>query len=205
METNFTYLHNQRIIYSKYPDAVASKEYDWGWYYENPVSGYYRVLWKDIKICYIGHLKYIMHSLSYLNQGISYGDFAGACLYISNSTNGFLHDNFTYSSNKLLEMIDEAYYREQHPPQTRPRRIVFKVNSGLTSQEKMAIAGKLIKNKRFTQEKIYNAMLIINETDYITNRKLASLIGCTVRTVQRNMSIELKEERKILNKQYEKV
>ena len=48
-------------------------------------------------------------------------------------------------------------------------------------------------------------MLYIHEQGNITIPKIAKALKCTTRTVYRHMSEELKEEKQLLNKQYEKV
>ena len=47
-------------------------------------------------------------------------------------------------------------------------------------------------------------MLYIHENSLITVNKIAKVLKCTTRTIYRHMSEELKEEKKLLNKQYEK-
>ena len=62
---------------------------------------------------------------------------------------------------------------------------------------------KLIgRTKRITQDDIYNCMLEINNNgDKITISKLAKLLKCTSRTIHRNMCVELKREKELLNEQ----
>ena len=48
-------------------------------------------------------------------------------------------------------------------------------------------------------------MLIIHEQETITIPKLAKALNCTTRTIYRNIGEELKQEKKLLNKQYEKI
>ena len=49
-------------------------------------------------------------------------------------------------------------------------------------------------------ESIYECMLHINDDkQIITMSKLANILNCSVRTVQRNMDLELKPERDLLN------
>ena len=55
------------------------------------------------------------------------------------------------------------------------------------------------------QDDIYEAMLYIHEQGQITVPKLAKVLKCTTRTIYRHMSEELKEEKKLLNNQYEKI
>ena len=91
------------------------------------------------------------------------------------------------------------------PPKNRLRKVVFKDSSGLTTIEKLKIVGKIIgQAKGIKQDDIYEAMLYIYEDQLITIPKIAEILKCTTRTIYRHMSEELKEEKQLLNKQYEK-
>jgi predicted transcriptional regulator len=78
---------------------------------------------------------------------------------------------------------------------------------GLTMQEKLSIVGSLIgRNKRITPETIYDAMVFINDSGKkITISGIANMLGCTTRTIHRNMNDSLKKEKTVLNNEYEKV
>ena len=72
----------------------------------------------------------------------------------------------------------------------------------MEKKEKLSIVGKLIGRKKITQDKIYSMMLEINDMGArITIRYLADLLGCSTRTLYRNMGEELKKEKDILNSQ----
>ncbi len=63
------------------------------------------------------------------------------------------------------------------------------------------IAGK---GKQRKEEDIYDAMLYIHEQDKITIDNLSKTLKCSKRTIYRNMGEELKREKLLLNKEYEK-
>ena len=89
------------------------------------------------------------------------------------------------------------------PPKNKLRKVIFKINSGLTKEEKLKIVGILIgRAKRITEDNIYECMLEINDNNNkITIAKLAKLLNCTSRTIHRNMGVELKREKELLNEQ----
>ena len=78
--------------------------------------------------------------------------------------------------------------------------MIFKDSSGLTLSEKLSIVGQLIGRSKLNEETIYQCMLDINDNgDKITIRWMAELLGVSQRTVHRNMSKELKQEKQKLN------
>ena len=71
----------------------------------------------------------------------------------------------------------------------------------LSISEKLKIVGKLIgRAKRFSEEDIYESMLYIHANgDKITVNKISLALGCSDRTIHRNMSNQIKEEKDLLN------
>jgi hypothetical protein len=104
-------------------------------------------------------------------------------------------------------MISNVFVIGGEPPVNKKRKIIFKDYSGLTASEKMSIVGKLIgRSSKVDEESIYQCMLDINDFgDRITWNKVASLLNCSTRTVQRNISKQLKEEKELLNQENEKI
>ena len=75
----------------------------------------------------------------------------------------------------------------------------------MTTIEKLQIVGKIIGgSKGIKQDDVYETMLYLHEESKITIPRIAKALKCTNRTVYRHMSEELKNEKKLLNKQYEK-
>ena len=69
-------------------------------------------------------------------------------------------------------------------------------------RQKLSIVGKLIGRKSITENEIYDAMLLINDCGIkITVARLAENLGCSTRTIYRNMGNELKKEKELLNQQ----
>jgi len=132
-------------------------------------------------------------------------EFKNLAEYICYENNGFI--TFEVPDQILNSMIYEVYMEDlDHPPKNRLRKIVFKDSSGLTTIDKLKIVGQIIgQAKGIKQDDVYEAMLYIHEQGKITIPKIATALKCTKRTIYRHMSEELKEEKQLLNKQYEKV
>ena len=95
----------------------------------------------------------------------------------------------------------------ERPPKNKLRKVVFKDSTGLSKVEKLKIVGKLIGRKsNIDEEIIYQCMLDLNEKgEKITIGRLAGLLNCSSRTIHRNMSKELKQEKDLLNIENEKI
>ena len=145
-----------------------------------------------------------MLTLWYLNPVLDKDKFKELAEYIIYKQNGFV----TFSiGNKLIKQVVEDVFKQDLdvPPKNRLRKVVFKDSSGLSTTEKLQIVGKLIgQAKGIKQDDVYEAMLYIHEHSKITIDKLAQSLKCTKRTIYRHMSQELKEEKQLLNLQYEK-
>jgi hypothetical protein len=98
-------------------------------------------------------------------------------------------------------MIRDVLTNGGEPPVNKKRKILFKDYSGLTPNEKMSIVGTLIGRSSYVDgEAIYQCMLDINDTGKkITWAKVAGLLNCSTRTIQRNINDCLKKEKAILN------
>ena len=202
---NLKYLNDNRIIYRRYSSDVPTSSHSWGWYYTNGTHGYYAMFNNKAKINTIRSLKWHLLTLWYLNPELNKDKFIQLAEYIIYKENGFV--TFNIGSKLINKVIDDIFKQDlDTPPKNRLRKIVFKDSSGLTTIEKLKIVGKIIgQAKGIKQDDIYEAMLYIHEQDKITIPKIASALKCTERTIYRHMSKELKEEKQLLNKQYEKV
>jgi len=56
-------------------------------------------------------------------------------------------------------------------------------------------------SSNLSESEIYDAMIIVNSKEKITISKLANYLGCSTRTIYRNMGNELKKEKELLNRQ----
>ena len=202
---NLTYLNNNRIIYRRYSSDIPTSSHSWGWYYAEGTHGYYALFNNKAKINTIRSLKWHLLTLWYLNPELDKTKFTQLAEYIIYKQNEFVTFNI---GNKLINKVIEDVFKQDldHPPKNRLRKIVFKDSSGLSTVEKLQIVGQIIgQAKGIKEDDIYEAMLYIHEQGIITIPKIANALKCTTRTVYRHMSEELKEEKQILNKQYEKV
>ena len=202
---NLKYLNDNRIIYRRYSSDIPTKQYSWGWHYANGTYGYYSMFNSKAKINTIRSLKWHLLTLWYLNPELDKTKFTQLAEYIIYKENGFVTFNI---GSKLIKQVVEDVFKQDldTPPKNRLRKVVFKDSSGLTTIEKLKIVGKIIgQAKGIKEDDIYEAMLYIHEQSIITIPKLAKALKCTNRTIYRHMSEELKEEKQLLNKQYEKV
>lgn len=201
---NLTYLNSNRIIYRRYSSDIPTSSHSWGWYYAEGTHGYYAMFNNKAKINTIRSLKWHLLTLWYLNPSLDKDKFTELSEYIIYKENGFVTFNI---GSKLIKKVVEDVFKQDldTPPKNRLRKVVFKDSSGLTTIEKLKIVGQIIgQAKGIKQDDIYEAMLYIHEDQLITIPKIAEILKCTNRTIYRHMNEELKEEKQLLNKQYEK-
>ena len=201
---NLKYLNDNRIIYRRYSSDIPTKQYSWGWHYADGTYGYYAMFNSRAKINTIRSLKWHLLTLWYLNPDLDKNEFTKLAKYIICKSNEFVTFNIGI---KLITNIIEEVYRQDldTPPKNRLRKIVFKDGSGLSTVEKLSLVGSIIGKSKIKKDDIYEAMLYIHEEGKVTVKKLAKALKCTERTIYRNMCSELKEEKSLLNKQYEKI
>lgn len=198
------YLNDKRIVYRKYSSDVPTIEYDWGWYYADGTYGYYSLFNTKAKINTYKSLKWHLLVLWYLNPDMDRTQFSELASVITYKPNGFT--TFNLSANMLKEIINEVFIQDlEQPPKNKLRKIVFKDSCGLDVKQKLSIVGQIIgRGKAIKQEDIYEAMLQVYDEGKITISKIAEVLGCTPRTIHRNMGEELKKEKQELNSKYEK-
>ena len=206
MSRNMKYLNDNRIIYRKYSDDPPTKEYEWGWYYAEGTYGYYSLFNSPGKITTIKSLKWHLLTLWWLNPGMKDDKFNEMAKVIAYKKNGFI--TFNVSDSLLDNVIKHIYMQDlDRPPNNKLRKIVFKDFCGLDFKEKLIVVGKLVgRSTIIDEELIYQTMLdISHKKEIITIKKLAEILKCSSRTIHRNMSLELKNEKDILNIDNEKI
>lgn len=179
-----------------------SKVYDWGYYYEEGTHEYYALFNSKAKINTFKSLKWHLHALLYLNPDMAPNRFNTLASYITDIENGFV--TFNIDRERLDVIIKEVLSRDMnYAPPNRKRKIVFKDGIGLSAIEKLKIVGSLIgKNKNANPSDIYEIMLYIHDKgEKVTIRKVAKLLNISERTVHRNITPELKNEKDLLNKE----
>ena len=206
-ERNLTWLNNRKVIYQRNPITdIPTESNDVYDYYSEGTHQCYTLFVSKAKITTYKSLKWHFLVLYYLNEeGIENDyvslddDMRAIFKFIANKENGFVT---FFIKHKLLDsMINDVIEQGGGPPRNRIRKVIFKPYTGLSIKEKLSIVGSLIgRSKKITEEKIYLTMLDINDSKAkISIKYLAELLGCSPRTIHRNMSKELKQEKTILN------
>ena len=198
---NMKWLNDKQIIYRKDPindkPSLSTKEYD---YYENGTHEYYRLFYTPSKITTYKSLKWHLLVLYYLNEDMTWQFLEHVFRFIADKENGFV--TFFIKSRILDSMIKDVFNQGGDPPKNKSRKIIFKDYNGLSFEEKMKVVGQLSGRQKLDKEKIYDTMLYLNDFGKpITNGRLAGLLNCSVRTIQRHMCANLKQEKEILNEE----
>jgi len=200
-ERNLTYLNNQKLIYRRLPNTdkptIETKEF---MFFENGTHQCYELFRSSAKITTYRSLKWHLLVLWYLNPNLNPNDFEALAEYIVHKPNGFVSFNV---SERLLDkvMYEVSMSDLDQPPKNKLRKVVFKPFSGLTKEQKLSIVGQLIGvTNKIHQDDVYAVMVDIHDNKQkITIRRISELLGCTQRTIHRNMPHELKKEKELLN------
>jgi len=200
-ERNLKWLHDRRVITRCLPwSDIPASETDVYWYYENGTHQCYSLFVSKAKITTYKSLKWHFLVLQFLNDNETQEFLEPVFRFIADKENGFV--TFFIKNKTLNSMIKEVFMTKISPPANKMRKVIFKPGIYLSISEKLSIVGKLIGRSKITEDLIYSSMLEINhEGEKITLDKLAEAIGCTVRTLHRNMSKQLKEEKQRLNEE----
>ena len=201
-ERNIKWLNDRRVIYRKDPwSDVPTVETPYYKFYEEGTHQCYHLFNSKAKITTYRSLKWHFYVLYYLNQDPWRNGLEDLFEFIADKENGFV--TFFISDKKLQAMIDEVFIKGGRPPVNKKRKIIFKPWTPLTPEDKMRIVGELIgRSRRIDEEAIYQCMLDLNEYGKkITVGRIAGLLDCSTRTIQRNMCNELKKEKEHLNNQ----
>ena len=194
------WLNNKHIYYRQDPindkPTFSTDTYD---YYENGTHEYYNLFNTQSKITTYKSLKWHMLVLHYLNhERFAFDSIINLYKFIANKENGFV--TFFIKSIVLDNMIEDVINQGGDAPKNRARKIIFKDYNGLSFNEKMKVVGQLSGRQKLDKESIYQTMLDLNEFGKpITNYRLAGLLDCSIRTIQRHMCADLKREKEILN------
>ena len=200
---NLEYLNRRKIQWVRDPisdiPSMKHKDYD---YYEDGTHEYYSLFRSRAKITTYKSFKWHLLVLWYLNPQLDPDDFASLCEYIADKSKGFI--TFTVPPQLLKKIIYEVSMMElDEPPKNKLRKIIFHWHCTLPMEDKLKIVGKLIgRQKQIHEDDIYQCMVDINDMgSKITLSRIASLLDCSTRTIQRNMCEELKREKELLNQQ----
>ena len=201
-ERNLDYLNRRQIIYRRNPiDDKPSEVFEWGNFYEEGTHECYTLFSTKAKINTYKSLKWHLYVLWYLNPSFHQDDFEDLASFICDKEHGFI--TFRVSPRLLSSMIYDVSMQDlEKPPANKVRKIIFNDSCGLTAKQKMSIVGQMVGKRRLSETEIYDAMLFMHdEGDKITIARLSSSLGCSPRTIHRNMSVELKKEKELLNQE----
>ena len=199
-DRNMKWLNDRRIIYYRNPITdIPTESTDLYDYYAEGTYQCYSLFRSKAKITTYKSLKWHMLVLRYLNDNLLDVEFASICHFLADKDNGFV--TFFIKSKVLHNMIKEVLGVGDTPPKNRIRKVIFKPYTLLTLSEKLSIVGKLIgRGKKIVEDDIYECMLSLNnEKQKITINKIANSLGCSTRTIYRNMGNQLKLEKELLN------
>ena len=200
---NTKYLDNKRIVYRRDPitDKPTVNNKDYMFYPEGTYECYHLFSSKG-KITTYKSLKWHLLVIWYLNPQLDQEEFMTIAEVIANKRQGFA--TFTIHEDLLRKMVyDISMLDLDEPPKNKMRKVLFKMNSCLTVEDKLRIVGELIgRAKKVSQDDIYQCMLDLHDAGKkIVIAQLALWLECSARTIHRNMGEELKREKESLNKQ----
>lgn len=201
-DRNMKYLTNKRIIYRRFPiKDQPTNRFEWGDYYEDGTFECYELFRSKAKINTYKSLKWHLLVMWYLNPQLSQDEFENLCKFICDKSNNFI--TFTIPDQLLKTIIYDVSMQDlENPPKNKLRKIIFKEFCMLTAEQKLKIVGSIIGRKKLSESEIYDAMLYTHDDgEKITVEKLANYLGCSARTVYRNMGNELKKEKELLNQE----
>ena len=201
-ERNKYYLNRHRVIYRRDPvEDKPTQTFEWGWFYEDGTHECYNLFASRAKITTYRSLKWHLYVLWYLNPQMDTDSFTGLTRYICDNINGFV--TFKVSEQLLQSMVYDVSMQDlEKPPPNKLRKIIFKDYCGLTMRQKLSIVGQMVGRKKLSPTEIYDAMLILHDNvEKINVSKISIMLGCSTRTIHRNMTNELRREKELLNQQ----
>ena len=201
-ERNLELLNRRRIVYRRDPiNDKPTIENEYYGYYEDGTHECYELFRSRAKINTYKSLKWHLLVLWYLNPQLDQDDFMDIAEIIADKRNGFIA--FSLYPELLRKIVYEVSMCDlDEPPRNKIRKVIFKPTT-LSKEEKLRIVGELIgRSKKIHGDDIYDIMLMLHHGGWtITIARLARGLDCSTRTIYRNMSIELKREKELLNQQ----
>ena len=170
---------------------------DFVWY-SSPVNHY------DIRECYariasFDQLEYYAEVFFYLNPDIDVNLLTGIFQWIGNRENG--KTVRTYGKQRISQMIEAVYQKATTPWCRRMRRVIFNPDRYIPAEEKMSVTAQIVGRGIFyTESDLIQTIQYMNKSRMVaTQESIASLMGCSTRTVQRLMNNGHKETMRLNN------
>ena len=203
MSRNLNYFNNNRIVYKRDPITdKPTQENEVYMFFEQGTYECYHLFTSKAKITTFKSLKWHLLVLWYLNPQLDQDQFMKVAEIIAHKPNGFT--SFAIHADLLRKIVYEVSMLDlDEPPKNKLRKVIFKYGNRLSKEEKLRVVGELIgRSKRIHEDDIYQCMIDLNDSSKkITIIKIAKLLDCSSRTIHRNMGVELKREKQLLNKQ----
>jgi hypothetical protein len=140
--------------------------------------------------------------LWYLNPILEYDQITELAEHIADKENGFT--TITLSKASIQNLVQEVFESDlDAPPKNKMRKIIFKEVTGLNTSQKLSIVGKLIGKKKLAEpDDIYETMLYIHDNNKkITISNIANALNVSTRTIYRNITNEIRQEKLLLNEE----
>ena len=202
-ERNLELLNRRRIVYRREPITdIPDIENDKYMFFENGTYQCYDLFKSTAKVTTYKSLKWHLLVIWYLNPGIDQDEFMDIALEISAKTNGFV--SFNMPVDLLKKIVYEVCMLDlEQPPKNKLRKVIFKLHSGLSKEDKLSIVGQLIGRSNKTHpDDIYQAMIDIHDLGQkITIKRISEALRVSSRTVHTYLCEDLKREKELLNKQ----
>jgi len=202
-ERNLELLNKRRIVYRRNPITdTPDIENDMYMFFENGTYQCYDLFKSTAKITTYKSLKWHLLVMWYLNPGMDQDEFMDVALEISAKTNGFV--SFNMPVDLLKKIVYEVCMLDlEQPPKNKLRKVIFKLHSGLSKEDKLSIVGQLIGRSNKTHpDDVYQAMIDIHDLGQkITIKRISEALKVSSRTVHRYLCEDLKREKELLNKQ----
>ena len=197
------YFHRRRIVYRRGPITdTPSESYSWGDFYESGTYECYELFRSKAKITSYKSFKWHMLVLWYLNPRLEYDQITELAEFIADKENGFA--TITLSKASIQNLVQEVFESDlDAPPKNKMRKIIFKEVTGLDTSQKLSIVGKLIGKKKLAEpDDIYETMLYIHDNNRkITISNIAKALNVSTRTIYRNITNEIRQEKLLLNEE----
>ena len=200
---NLKYLNDNRIIYRRHPISdKPDQENEVFMFYMNGTYECYELFRSRAQITTYKSLKWHLLVLWYLNPQLDQDAFTRLAEVICHKPNGFV--SFNIKEPVLTRIIYEVSMLDlERPPKNKLRKVIFKPLTTISKEEKLRIVGELIgRTKKVHPDDVYECMFDLHDMGKkITIGRIAGLLDCSKRTIHRNMCVELKREKELLNQQ----